>query len=439
VGLQSTEQGLQLNRVRPRWTESVAVQVLILALLCILAYAPSLSIPLIEDDYPNILQARVYGPVSGLPALFHDAVFRLRAVNYWAFFVTWKTFGLAPWAYHLLSLLLHVANAFLVYRLASAWPRMRSAAFWAAAFFAIQERHQEAVMWASAINELFQFLFGIGALLCWIAASKRNREWMFQTAGIFLFALALLSKESAVIFLPLFLLTVPFADWRRSLLRLIPYLILAGLAVSSIISTRNYSFRFTDGSFSIHAPFVMTWLRNVARTLWIWGWLAGAYLISQGDREPRSAAYFALAWIGCGLVPYSFLTYSHQIPSRQMYLASAGLALIVGLAVARLWGEFPQRKAALAMVLFVVLAANIGILWVRKREAFLRRAAPTERLIALARKTGGPIWVRCFPRPPIVAEAALQLTLGLPPSALIWSEKELAGRRPASVFCYEKR
>ena len=45
---------------------------------------------------------------------------------------------------------------------------------------------------------------------------------------------------------------------------------------------------------------------------------------------PGNRPAVALVWMGLALVPYSFLTYSTQIPSRQTYLASAGLALLAG-------------------------------------------------------------------------------------------------------------
>lgn len=90
----------------------------LLASLCVVAYAPTLTIPLSSDDYPNITQSLVFGPWSGLPALFSDAVFRLRSTSYWAMYLMWQTFHLTPIAYHVFSLLLHIANTLLVYRLA---------------------------------------------------------------------------------------------------------------------------------------------------------------------------------------------------------------------------------------------------------------------------------------------------------------------------------
>ena len=103
------------------------------------------------------------------------------------------------------------------------------------------------------------------------------------------------------------------------------YVGLAALAVASVVATRAYSFRFADGSFSLHAPFWIAWPRGFARLMWIWGWIAAAILAMRyREADVRKAAIAALAWIAVALLPYSFLTYSTQIPSRQTYLASAG-------------------------------------------------------------------------------------------------------------------
>ena len=79
-------------------------------------------------------------------------------------FALWRLAGLRPWVYHAASLVLHIANTWLLFGLCLSWPRMRAAAFWAAAFFAVHEGHQEAVMWFSAINELLMFFFGMASL-----------------------------------------------------------------------------------------------------------------------------------------------------------------------------------------------------------------------------------------------------------------------------------
>jgi hypothetical protein len=415
---------------------------LAIALLCFLAYAPSLSLPLFEDDYGNLIQAQVYGPAAGLPQLMHDAVFRLRATSYWTMWPLWQLFHTTAWPYHLFSLLLHALNVWLVYGLAAAWPRMRPAALWTAAFFAVAEGHQEAVMWFSAINELYLFLFGASSLLCWMLAWRPGGSRWLLAASPLLFALALLSKESAVVFLPLFLLAAPAAGWtglRRSIVRLGPHIGLAALAVTSIVASHGVSFRFSDGSFSLHAPFWMAWPRGMARILWIWGWLALAAIAWFRKHELRKSAYLALAWMGIALAPYSFLTYSAQIPSRQTYLASFGLALLTGLALAHLAGIGPSGRRAAAAAALIMLLSNAGYVWTRKRAQFLARAEPTEQLIKLARQTEGPIWVQCFPRVPYIAQEAVQMAAGRPPSTLIWTPAEAERRKPAAVFCYHER
>ena len=394
-------------------------------------YLPSFGIPLIADDYPNIAQALSYGAPEGARALLADAQFRLRATSYWTMYALRQAAGASPWAYHAASVALHIAATWLLWLLASAWPRMRDAAFWAALFFAVYEGHQEAVMWFSAINELLMFCFGMAALWCWITTQPGGEKaWTREAAGVVFFALALLSKESAIVWLPLFAVVVDPTEWRKRLPRLAPHVALAALALASIAQSRANSFRFSDGSFSLHAPFWLTWPHSMARLLWVFGWLALIALRFTGAPRWWRGIPAALAWMGIALLPYSFLTYSTRIPSRQVYLASAGLALLVGLAMARL-AAHRLGPAVLAAVIVV----NTATLWTKKRRQFVERAAPTEALLNAARRTPGAIWVQCFPLPPFVAGEALRLTLGRPASDLVWDES-VARQRGAAPFCY---
>jgi len=395
-----------------------------LAILAVLAYAPALSLPLIEDDYPMITEGQAYGSAAGFPVLWANTVFRVRATSYWTTGLLWKTFHLNPAAFHAASLALHILNTWLVYALALAWPRMRAGALWAGVFFAVAEGHQEAVMWYTAINELLVFGFGIGALVCWLD----RRRWL-RVAGVVFYALACLSKETAVIIPAFLLLIVPRAEWRRALPRAAPYLLLAAATAGALALARTTSFRFSDGSFSLAAPFWITWPRGIWRVLWIWGVPAGALALYRA--ETREAALRALAWTGMALVPYSFLTYSTEIPSRQTYLASTGLALLFGLAMTQV-----QNRRMVAAVLMLVLVHNVGYLWIRKRRQFLERAAPTEQLIALARRTPGPIYVRCFPRVRYIAEEAVHVAAGKSPRDVIWNADEAKARGATAEFCW---
>ena len=146
----------------------------------------------------------------------------------------------------------------------------------------------------------------------------------------------------------------------------------------------------------------------------------------------------ALAWIGIALAPYSFLTVfdANSQPPDVPGQRRPGDAVRIGDgALAGAGGFAPGVVAAVAAV---ALLHNVGYLWTRKRTQFLERAAPTEQLIALARRTPGPIWVRCFPRNHLIAEEAAHLGAGHPPADLIWDEAEAARRQVTAVFCYQE-
>jgi hypothetical protein len=416
------------------------VVLLSLALLAFVSYFPTLSQPFIEDDYPNIELARVYGPVNGWPQMARDGVQRVRATTFILTHWVERIFGLRPWAFYAVGILLHICNCWLLYALGG-WPIVGPrVSIWSAAFFAIYEGHQEAVMWYSACNELLLFFFGMLSLLCWLIFLERGRtRWRWYFASLFFFTLALLSKESAIIFVPL--LSLPLLMPERKLHRaicLIPYALLAFICAVSVFLTRSYSFRFQDGSFVLSAPFWVTWSKSYFALFWFWGLLSLIALLAWRAYGPLLR--LALIWIGISLVPYMFVEYVHRIPSRQIYLASAGLSLIVGAGCVALRERYvASRRWIPATLMLVLLLHNVWFLWTRKRQQFLERARPTEQLIAAARKTNGPIYVRCFPRPPIIGDAAVKVALGSPHGTLIWDEEEARRRTPTATFCYQPK
>jgi len=413
----------------------------VLTALVLLAYLPTLTQPLLEDDYPNIVQARVYGPVSGWSEMFHDPVFRLRATSWVVLNALYQLFGMHAPAYYAAVILLHVVNTWLIYGM-GVWRALGyELTAWAAGFFAIYEGHQEAVMWVSASSESLMLMFGLLSFLAWIRFIE-NRRPLLYLASVAAFCFALLSKESAVIFVPLFALPLAFdrRDVGRNAAYLLPFGALAFRAALSIVQTRSYSFRFQDGSFSWHAPFWLIWPDNIARLLWFWGLLC---LIAISIWKPsgyRRIVGIGASWMAIGLIPYSFLTYSTRIPSRQFYLASVGLSILVGFALQHLYRRcWLRRRGVVIAVCALMVSANVIYLWTKKRNQYLERAAPTEQLLALARRNSGPIYIQCFPRPHLVAESAIQLMTGRAASDLIWNPGEAANRHAAATFCYKGR
>ena len=397
----------------------------ILSAAAIIAYLPTLAQPFLEDDYPNLALAIQF--TSSWRQVLSNPAFRLRATSEFLTAALYSAFDVNAPAYYAAGILLHVINTLLVFSLGK-WPRIGyGVSAWAALFFAVAEGHQEAVMWVSAVNELLQFSFGLAALVVWIWFLETARKrWL--AASIASFALALVSKESAPIFLAL--MALPLIDHRKKAAWLAPHAALATAAVVSVL-TASDSFRFRDGSFSLHAPFWLTWPHSFFSVLWFWGCAALVVLVVLRKYE---IIWIALAWTGIGLIPYSFLTYSTRVPSRQTYLASVGAALLVGSALCIL---SRTRRRALAALVAILMVYNIGYLWTRKRSQFLKRAEPTEQLIALSERVKGPIYMQCFPRPRVVAEQAVWLMTERPPSDLIWDPRDAP--HAAATFCYKDR
>jgi len=406
---------------------------ILLALLCVVAYLPALRQPFIEDDYPHLAIAQHLGdPANWRELAAHP--FRFRATAEWFLFAGYRAFATNPAPYYAMTIALHILCTLLVYAMGT-WPLLGfELSAWAAAFFAIYEGHQEAVMWISACNELWQFLFIAAAFVAWLQVlyGKRNGP-LWLAAALLSFTLALLSKESVPAFAILFAIPLyggrPRPRGTRSRLGLTLFAALAALGLAALYAARSTSFRFSDGSFSLHAPFWLTLPNSFVRLFWFWGLLA----LYWAWKQNRRAVAVGLIWAAIALVPYGFLTYSTRVPSRQTYLASVGIAWIVGAALQHVT-RFHSR--VLPIVCAALLLHNVGYLWTKKRRQYLERAEPTQQLIALARRTSGPIYVQCFPRPRPIAEEAVHLLVGNPVSDVIWDAEDAKRRHAEATFCY---
>ncbi len=411
---------------------------LLIAVLAFIAYAPVLSQPFISDDYPNIALARDYGPFAGWEKMAGDEVNRVRATSFVVMYWIDRLFGFVPLPFYAFSILVHIFNCWLIYALGRSEKIGYQVSGWGAAFFAIYEGHQEAVMWFSACNELLLFFFGILALLGLMMFFEQGRfRWLWYIGSLGSFGLALLTKESSVILIPLFMFPLLDSNLRlQKILYLLPFGILGVVYTLSVFQTRSHSFRFYDGSFDLSAPFWITWSKSFIALLWFWGFLAVGFLLVS--RKSGWLLLTAFVWASISFIPYMFLTYMYRIPSRQTYLASAALALAVGAAIAALRERFTVRQAWIpSAVLCIMLAHNVGYLWIRKRSQFLERAEPTEQLIDFARGTSGPIFVRCFPLAPLTGNTAVKLALGKHSDALIWDEAEAVKLQVSYTFCYD--
>jgi tetratricopeptide (TPR) repeat protein len=186
--------------------EGILVGILLLA--AILCYANMLTNSFVYDDDQQILQNPYVKSWHYLPQIFGSTVWsfvgQAGATNYYrplmtfSFLVMWSLFGAVPFGFHLLSLILHAAVVVLGFyagaRLFSDW----RIACVAALLFAVHPVHTEAVDWISAYPDLQVTLFFLAAFLWYARSGKPTR--IDQLIPLVFFALALLSKEPALMF-----------------------------------------------------------------------------------------------------------------------------------------------------------------------------------------------------------------------------------------------
>jgi Flp pilus assembly protein TadD len=371
-----------------------AIDASLLALVAIAAFWPVLSNGFVNWDDPAVL---VNNPRLASPGIVAWAFSTTLVGHYqplaWLVWSAAKSlFGLSPMAFHALSLAGHVANGVLVYcvthRLAGeagAPPlHQRTAAVVAASLFLVHPEQVEAVAWASALP----YIVSLTALLLAFLAYLDRR----LIVSIACYAVSLLVRASAITF-PVALALVdlyPLARHRRtSLGRLavekIPFAMLAAGAALAESHAREIA-TFQDVgigarvTMAVTAPFVY-----LGRTLLplrlsplnplpispaldplplVFG-TAGLVSISVAAwmlrRRWPAFGVGGLAFVVL-LAPVAGLTPSglQATADRYVYLPGVAVALVAGIAVARLLT--PDRRGAAGAVLAASVVAALGAL-----------------------------------------------------------------------------
>lgn len=365
---------------------------LLLAAAAVVPYLPFLPLPAISDDYMQIGLGREFLGGRGYENLIDHPLYRTRATSIFFTHALDLLFGDAIQPHRAACVLLHLLNGLLVFA-SGLWPRIGfQRSFVAALAFLLAAGHQEAVVWVAAVHELLVFAFTIACLITWVQWLRlRQVKWLALTAVAFVLALS--SKESAAV-IPALLAGIWLLEGERRRVDWAPIL-LSGVAVLGytwlVFAASREHQHLNDGTFSLHAPFVLNLLRTLWRLMWPWGTFAAAALLWL--RRPMPLAV-AMVYSAVTLLPYSFLTYMPFAPSRHTYLATAGLAMVLAFAwdALRSAGSIAARRTALAgAVLFVLI--NPAYLWWKKLPQYEWRAQPTEAFLAFARQHGKPAYV----------------------------------------------
>ncbi len=186
----------------------------LMVLITVAAYLPALRAGFVFDDGTLILRNRMLKAPDGLYRFW----FTTEASDYYPLSWTllwseWHWWGDHPAGYHVVNLLLHGANAVLVWLILQ---RLRIRGAWvAAALFAVHPVNVATVAWVSEQkNTLAMLLYALSIL--WYLRFDEDDCWRWYALSLVAFLLALLSK-TAVVMLPFVLLSC--AWWRRGRLR----------------------------------------------------------------------------------------------------------------------------------------------------------------------------------------------------------------------------
>ncbi|NUN68734.1 MAG: tetratricopeptide repeat protein [Bacteroidetes bacterium] len=144
--------------------------------------------------------------------------------------VEWQIGNGSPMVFHLFSLLLHLVNVLLVYRLILRLSSERTIALVVALLFGLHPVNVETVAWISSRKDLLYSLFFLAGLELYGMYRSAPNRWGLYIAVIGVFILGLLSKPTMVVF-PAALVLM---DWwsrriwdRNALLEKLPFVLIS--------------------------------------------------------------------------------------------------------------------------------------------------------------------------------------------------------------------
>src|ERR1700716_2085595 len=222
------------------------VIIALLILLAIALYANTLFNGFVYDDEQQILQNPYVKNWHYLPQIFGSTVWSFvgaaGATNYYrpmmtfTFLLLWQLFGDIPFGFHLFNVALNAAVVVLVFSAGRRLFRDRRIALLAAILFAILPVHTEVADWIAAVPELEATFFLL--LAFWLFTQIDRPSIKIYLGTIAAFALALLSKEPALMFAPI---AIVFEHFVRPIPDKDPAVTAAGPISSFVAKIRRYA------------------------------------------------------------------------------------------------------------------------------------------------------------------------------------------------------
>ena len=389
---------------------------LALGLMAVVPYLPTMLWGSFVWDDRILTLSQAVPDWSGLWRLWSGEAYSMDdtpEAHYWplvytTFWLEHKLWGFAPAGYHIVNVLLHLANTLLVWHLLR---RLAVPGAWVvAAVFAVHPLHVESVAWVIERKDVLSGLFYFAAVLAWMRFVEQPRRGRYAGA-LALYVAGLLSK-SIVVTLPVALLIWHW--WKQGrvtstdLLRLVPF-----CAVGLVITVGDLSFSRSVEPLSLGYSLTERTL-IAARALWFyagkllwpselaviyplwdirvadplaWGYLIAAvalalalwYFRQRLGRGPLAGAlFFAVTLLPVlGFVDYGYMEYAF-VADRFQYLAGIGfMAVVIGAAsysvclLPSMWQKGALGAAAVVIVVMGLLTWQQASIW-RNKETLWR-------------------------------------------------------------------
>lgn len=348
----------------------LATTAAIVVTLWLALYVPLIDFPFLSDDYVFL---DLYDRVDALgrtPQFFRPFF----AAVFWVLL----RISSSPVPFHLTSFTLHLASAYLVYRLSARLFSGNGHALLCFAAFLLNPLQLEAVLWIAGLQEGLWVFFVLSALTIYTGADRLSHSRAVAT--VVLVGLGMASKETAVCAV----LLLPAAEWvlfgarRRADLRLI-YILLAAEMVayllirSRIVEMESTYFTAPDRYFlkqfltTPYRVFAQPWNTAVADVPAVVAWASAAsvivllFWVLVVRRQPREIWCGAFIIVASTLPVYSYFFVREDLASaRYLYFAAFGWAVVLSALISGVV-RAPRWIAAATVLLAIGMAVALNV------------------------------------------------------------------------------
>jgi hypothetical protein len=298
--------------------------------------------------------------------------------------LNYKLFGLSPAGWHVTSLLIHLLATWLVFVLAKRLTSDYLVAALAALLFGIHPAHIEAVAWVSGITDSLMTLFFVATVILYLKSRTGSRASLLLS--LLFYSLSILTKEPAVVFVPLILcyeLLVGKKEPYTRFLKILPFLLVTGvyfivrvkvlgglghqltsLPISTLALTIPSVLWFYVNHLVWPLPLSAFYDATYVSGGWLfWGPLAGvlsATIIYVILARHSALVLFLGCWVLLPILPLlnlSLFKFGEIVHDRYLYLPSVAFCIVISIALCYVIRDYAKYKLPAVVLLVVVSTA----------------------------------------------------------------------------------